>query len=202
MIAVLPCSGERSVYLPCLAAVGSLVGRLEVLDHTYRKDLQSLLGEAQPPAQSQSIAVRTGSGQCVRLIEVAQPERLSRGEWSRLARAVDGVIYLATQESTEGALRSRLERSVEHAPTEVLLHVDAGSLESDPAGRTGGNALALEAIRRSFTHRSETSLDWPAVFDVLWKPVSSVLNPVSVYEGAPGAAPRQPAASEAVSPAP
>ncbi len=185
IIAVLPCSGERSVYLSCLASVGSHAGGLDVLDHTYRADLQSLLGDAQPATQSQSLAVRTSDGDCVRLIEVAQPERLSRDEWARMAKAVDGIIYLCESGWSEELLRSKLERSVSPAPAQVILRLDTHETESDRSGAGPSGDLALDVIRRAFTRRSGTPLDWPSVFGRLWEPVTALLTRTAVEERSP-----------------
>jgi hypothetical protein len=175
-VVVLPCSGARSSYLTCVGIVGSLAGKVEVLDHTYRGELQAMMGLGEPPSHSQSVAVRTASGDLVRLIEVARPEALSDAELSRVARAADGFVYLVETGHTEKALRGRVHRAAGRTRSEAVLRVEGGAPRTDPRGVTAEGVLALDVVRSAYTKQSDVKLDWLTVFTRLWAPIGTVLG--------------------------
>jgi hypothetical protein len=175
-IAVLACGGEPTLYLPCLAALGSHVRALEVLDRLWRRNLESLLGEAEASSFSRTLGLRTAHGDVVRLIEVADPHRLTPEEARRMTEASQGILFLETPESPQESLRSRIHSATTLRPTELSLLLDAHAEEADQRGRTPGNGLALGAIRRAFVGETKHTFDWAAVFVELWGPLSALLS--------------------------
>lgn len=175
-IAVLPSSGARSVYLSCLGTVGSLASKLEVLDYNYRGDMEAMMGSGRPSLSSQSLAVRTSDGVLVRLIEVARPAELTDDELARMARAVEGVVYLSEEGHSAEALRARLRRVFKRPLPEATIRVDGNATETDRRGVTAEGDLGIEAVRKAFTRESEAKLDWLTVFARLWAPVETALE--------------------------
>jgi hypothetical protein len=174
-IAVLPCSGVGTPYLTCLGAVGSFTGALTVLDHTYGGDLRTLMEDGQEISHSQTVAVRSKSGDYVRLIELARFDTLTGSERARMAAAVDGIIYLARPDETADRLRELLRSASAHPP-DTLLRLDLVADQCDRSGQTPQGGLALSVVRRAFTRRSDGDLDWSSVFTSLWQPVAELLR--------------------------
>ncbi len=175
-LAVLPAANGLRTYLTCLATLGAYVGRLEVVDQTYRAHLEVLMGEAYQAAQSRSVVFRQKGGRLLRLVQVARPSDLSDGEWRRLTRAVDGVVFLE-EAADDGA--AELQRRVAGVSPALLaaarLQLSQRATDADRNGVTPEGRLAIEAIRRAFVSETRAELDWQAVFDRLWAPVAAVL---------------------------
>jgi hypothetical protein len=175
LVAVLPCSGQPTKYLTCLAATGALSGEAEYLDHAHRASVNALMGTGERPAQFQSAALRTRNGTVVRLIEVPAAS-LSPADWSRMGSAVTGIIYLEEPGYSGERFRELLRAHSRRLPPEAVARINAVELQSDGAGRNDEGASCLEPIRLAFIRSNSHSLDWSAVFHQLWQPIDSVLR--------------------------
>jgi hypothetical protein len=182
-IVVLPCAGSSTLYLPCLAAVGSWLKRIEILDRSYKATLETLVGNPRPPHQSQTVVMRTWDDRLVRLIEIAQPGRLEQEELARMAQAADGVVFLEDAEHAADALRSNIHGATLARPPEARLIIETGTGEvrsgdatpDFPPAEPPPEALSLETIRRAYIREIDFTPDWPAVFEEMWSPLASVL---------------------------
>jgi hypothetical protein len=166
VIAVVPCAGAPTTFLTCLAAVGSLIRKIEVCDHTYRSDVRLLMGDSGAAQTSRTVALRTRSGEIVRLVEV-QPGTMSRAEWARVAATADGILYLEDPEHRAAQAQGALRDAAEAVPPEAF--VQLASARQPAAG-----GLDLEAIRRAFVRETNTPVEWPAIFQRLWAPIAAV----------------------------
>ncbi len=175
-ISVIACDGQPTLYLPCVAALGSYVGALEVLDRIWRCNLESLLGDAQSSRFSRTLGLRTSEGEIVRLVEVADPARLTADEVRRMTEATQGILFLETPEASQESLRSRIHAATIVRPTELRLMIDPHAEEAGEDGRTPSNRLALEVVRRAFTGERKGSFDWSGIFAELWGPISAFLS--------------------------
>jgi hypothetical protein len=168
-IAVLPCAGQSTAYLSCLASIGAFVHRLDVLDRSYKTTLEALMGTARAPHQSQTIVLRTEKGELVRLIEIAGCDQLAPVELEHMARTVDGVVFLEQPGHLADELRGRLRSASPARPAEASLMLSG---VGEPAAE---NTVDLERIRRAFTREIDVVIEWPAVFSELWSPVGSIV---------------------------
>lgn len=179
-VAVIPCSGQPTLYLTCLTTLGGYLNRLELRDRAFKTSIESMMGSPRPPHQSQTVVVKTDRDELVRLIEITQADRLSRPELARMMESVNGVLFLEDPEHSADALRKEMHIATAVRPPEVRLLVEADQSEADEHGLAPGGGVALEAARRAWTKEAPRQLDWPAVFERLWSPVTMVLSGLRV----------------------
>jgi hypothetical protein len=176
VITIVPCSGDATVYLPCLASLGPAARKLEVLDRSWTDGIQEHLREERPTPRTRTVVVRTNDDVFIRLVEVGQPERLSHDEWSRIAEISQGILYIEDDGAAAEPMKARLHASTTIRPAEVSLKVDTVTPECDRKGTTDLGDLALDGIRRVLIQMGRVSLDWVAIFDALWAPVAPIFS--------------------------
>lgn len=175
VITIVPSSGDPTVLLPCLAYLGPASRKVEVLDRAWNNDIQKLLAEERPAPHTRTVAMRTAEDVFVRLVEVGRPDRLSHDEWSRIAEISKGILYLEDDGASPDPLKAQLHAATTERPPELSLKVDTVTPECDRKGITDLGNIGLDGIRRVLLQAGRVSLDWVAIFDVLWKPISTML---------------------------
>jgi hypothetical protein len=138
------------------------------------------MGTARPAHQSQTVVVRTERKELVRLIEIPQAEKLSRAELARMMEAVNGVLFLEEFDEHADTLRAEMHAATATRPPEVRLLIEPGQIQADEHGLGPSAGVALEAIRRAWTRLDDRAMDWAAVFERLWSPVSMLLSGLRV----------------------
>ncbi len=177
-IGLIVASGRPTVFLTCLAYLGSYLGRLKVLDRAYDIQSQRLLGRMRPDRQSESLGIELADGRRVRLVEVAKPQGLSAEQLRLMARALDAVMILEHPDQTAAKasppgddLSTRIASGADPPPVIGTLTID-GSRNL----RDAGAALPLEAVRRAFVEDLHGDVDWQALFDRMWQPLNDLID--------------------------
>jgi hypothetical protein len=179
-IAVVPDRPTGRKYLPCLAAVGSFTRGLEVLDRDWATRLKAIMEEVDSTNRApMSLPVRPQNGPPIRFIEVEHIDQLTRPEILRIAQTCHGLLFIDARNAP-----FRLDFSeTPTPPVKASVTIDS-AVACDRAGLDTAGALALEAIRRSFTRDDSSDLDWPAVFANLWNPVAGLLREIAAQQPA------------------
>ncbi len=162
--------GRPTPFLTCLAYLGSYLGRLTVSDRAYDLQSERLLGRMRPDRQSESLSIELPDGRKVRLVEVARPDRLSDAQVRLMARALDAVMFLEAPEPKPSDLPQRVASAAPALPTGALAIGAGGDL------REAAGPLPLETIRRTFVEDLAADVDWPAVFERMWRPLDALLG--------------------------
>ncbi len=170
-IGLIVASGRPTAYLTCLAYLGSYLGRLKVLDRAYDLQSEHLLGRMRPNRQSESLGIELADGRRIRLVEVANPEGISAERLTMMAKALDAIMILEQPAHTAKELLERITAAASPPPRIGRLMID------DQRGLNDSEtALPLEAVRRAFVEDLGT-VDWQAIFDRMWQPLSGLLEP-------------------------
>ncbi len=172
-------AGRSTAFLTCLAQVGSYLGRLRVLDCAYDEHLPRLEGRMpahQPPGV---LSIELPDGRKIRLIEVSNVHRLFADQIRQTARALDGVMILESPTPTED-LQAHIRQCAGKSFKIATLRIDGdvGDL-NDPSPwteRTESDVLPLEAIRGAFVEDLRADVDWPTLFDRMWRPLDELLG--------------------------
>ena len=170
-LALMATSGKPTIFLTCLAYLGSYLDRLQVQDRAYDVQSERLLGRMRAGRQSESLSLLLPDGRKVRLVEVANPHRLSSEQIQLMNRALDGVMILEEPQGTAAELMARLSSSGA-PPRSIALAVDSAGVDlSEPRDR-----LPLEGVRRAFVEDFHREVDWVSLFDRMWRPLGELLD--------------------------
>ncbi len=91
-VALLGQPSRVSLYMSCLASVGSHARRLEVMGARARRQVERLINVSAPTDHHAPLVVRLSDGRPVRFISVEAPQTAEA--WSTLKRSVDGIVTL------------------------------------------------------------------------------------------------------------
>ncbi|MEE8525772.1 MAG: hypothetical protein V3T72_17680 [Thermoanaerobaculia bacterium] len=183
-VGLLPATGEPTSWLTCLAYLGSYTERLTVLDRAYDTQLERLLGKMRPKRQSESLTVELLGGRRIRLVEVAQPARLSDGQLRFTLQALDGVMILEEKDQPGSGLpgsglpadelEARL-RTIAATTSDTTPIVRVAIDRTADRVTAEAEAVPLEAIRRAFVEDLRGDAGWDRQFDRLWNPFEHLL---------------------------
>lgn len=169
-VALITTTGQPTVFLTCLAYLGSYLDRLRVLDRAYDVQSERLLGRMRPNRQSESLSLALSDGRKVRLVEVAKPQKLSQEQLRLMNRALDGVMILEELQGNAAQLLARLASAGPQPPSATL------AVDSTGGDLAAPDRLPLEGLRRAFVENLHGDVDWPALFDRMWSPVEGLLS--------------------------
>ena len=189
-------AGRPTVFLTCLAYLGSYLGHLRVLDRAYDIQSERLLGRMRPNRQSESLGIELADGRRIRLVEVANPQGLSAQRIRLMAQALDAVMILKPSDQTaaegsaaplQGDLGARIAAAGSPSPRIGSLRIDDGASAARDLADLGDQAeaaLPLEAVRRAFVRDVHADVDWQGLYDRMWRPLDDLLKR-SANEGTP-----------------
>ncbi len=170
-VALMATSGKPTVFLTCLAYLGSYLDRLRVLDRAYDVQSERLLGRMRPDRQSESLSLELPDGRKVRLVEVANAQKLSAEQLRLMNRALDGVMILEEPQKTAAELTARLASAGGTSPPSATLAIGNDGELSEAWER-----LPLEGVRRAFVEDVHREVDWPSLFEGMWQPLGELLE--------------------------
>ncbi len=172
-VGLIVADGRPTVFLTCLAYLGSYLGQLTVLDRAYDIQSRRLLGRMRPNRQSESLGLELADGRRLRLIEVANHAKLSPERFQLMVQALDAVMILETPDRTADDLRARLKGA---GPT---LAVATLAIDDRLDVSGADDALPLEALRRAFVQDLAGDVAWDAHFERMWRPLATLIETAS-----------------------